>query len=149
MHNKLTVFHRFQMCLARLRGGSRNPEAGIGKLTVMVFGTLIAVTIYCTYEILPFYYYYYELKNQMEAGIHVASTDTDKEIRDKLKYHIRKMDLPVGDDDMLQESLKIERDDNLMRISLPYVEVFSLRWGEKEYVLHRFKFHAYAEGNIK
>ena len=85
----------------------------------------------------------------MESVIRVASTDTDQEIRQKLVYHVRKMDLPVGDDDDLREALRIDRESGVMRISLPYEEVFSVYWQGKEYVLWRFKFKASAEGHYK
>jgi hypothetical protein len=133
----------------KIRVNSRIGELAAAKLTLLVFLTLTAAGLYAAYEILPFYYYYYELQNQMEAAIRVASVETDNELRTKLVYHIRKMDLPVGDDAQLKDALKIERDDNVMRISLPYEEVFSIYFGDKEYVIRRFKFKAYAEGEFK
>ncbi|MDC0358812.1 DUF4845 domain-containing protein, partial [Oligoflexia bacterium] len=92
---------------------------GAGKITTLVFGTLIIVTLYCTYYIAPFYYYYYELQNQFITVIRVASTHTDQEIRQKLMYHLKKMQIPMDPED-----LKIEREDRTMRISLEYQEVF-------------------------
>ena len=131
------------------RVNSRKHQAGLGKLTLLVFGALTGAALYTAYEVLPFYYYFYELENQMEAAIRVASTETDDELRKKLTYHIRKMDLPVGTDEDLRDALKIERDDNIMRISLPYEEVFSIPLGSKTYILRRFKFNAYMEGQFK
>ena len=127
----------------------RNSSRGVATITLAVFGALTAIALYAAYEILPFYYYYYELRNQMEAAIRVASTETDDELRKKLNYQIRHMDLPVGDDDQLREALKIERDDDTMRISLPYQEVFSITFNDREYVVHRFNFRAYVDGKIK
>ena len=121
-------------------------DAGASKITVLVFGLIAAVVFYCGYEIIPFYYYFFELQNQFESVIKVASSDTDQEIRQKLNYHIRHMELPVGDDDELRQALKIERDHGRMKISLSYEEVFSISFRGKEYVIHRFPFHAYAEG---
>lgn len=116
-------------------------NAGVSKITVIVFGTLAAAVGYAGYCILPFYYCYYEMQNQMEQAIRVASTYTDSELRDKLVYHIKKLELPVS-----PEALKIEREPGFMRISLPYEEVFYITWKDKDYDLHTFQFNAYAEG---
>ena len=113
---------------------------GVGRLTVIVFGTIVGASLFCAYNILPFYYYYYELVNQMEAVTKVASVETDQEIRQRLMYHIKKMEIPADPED-----LKIERDGNIMRISLPYEEVFYVNFGGKEYEIYRFPFHAYVE----
>lgn len=129
---------------AHLRGtlAARASSAhGVGKLTLLVFGTIVGAGIYAAYHILPFYYCYFEITNQFEQAIKVASTYTDKEIRDKLVYHIKKLELPVEPDD-----LKIEREAGRMRISLPYEEVFFITWQGKDYDIHTFQFHAYAEG---
>lgn len=116
-------------------------QSGIGKLTLLVFGALAAAVVYAGYHILPFYYCYYEISNQFEQIIRVASTEKDDEIRRRLMYHIKKLELPVEPGD-----LKIERDGRRMRISLPYQEVFYVSWGGKDYDIHTFDFHAYAEG---
>lgn len=118
-------------------------ERGLSKLTILVFGTLFAAVLYTGYSVLPFYYCYYEIQNQMEQAIRVASTYTDAELRDKLVYHIKKLELPVN-----PEELRIEREAGFMKISLPYEEVFYVTWEGKEYDLHTFKFHAYAEGSF-
>lgn len=118
-------------------------QSGVGRLTILVFGTLAAVAVFCGYQILPFYYCYFEITNQMEQVIRVASTNTDKEIREKLLYHIKKLELPVEPDD-----LRIERDAGVMRISLPYREIFYVTWKGKDYDLHTFEFNAYAEGRF-
>lgn len=118
-------------------------QLGVGKITLFVFGVILAVVIYSGYKILPFYYCYFEITNQFEQVIHVASEYSDKEIREKLWYHIKKLELPVEPDD-----LKIEREAGLMRISLPYEEVFYVTWQGKDYDLYKFQFHAYAQGSF-
>ena len=123
------------------RDGRR--ELGIGKITVLVFGTIASALIYSGYCIFPFYYYYLELQNHMEQVIGVASTDTDQEIRQKLLYQIKKMQIPANPED-----LKIERGDRTMKISLPYDEVFYITWRGKDYDLYTFNFVAAAEGRF-
>jgi len=109
----------------------------MSKLTLVFFGTLTGVLVWAGYNIIPFYYYYYELQNQFDAAIRVASEYTDQEIRQKLMYHIKKMEIPAEDED-----LKINRYDNRMQISLDYAEEFYVTWKEKDYTIHTFPFHA-------
>lgn len=118
-------------------------EKGISWLTFLVFGTIMAAALYSGYNILPFYYYYFELVNQFESAIRVASTEPDSKIREKLNYHIKKMQLPVE-----LEQLKIMREGRKMSIELKYEEVFSVTWQEKEYEIYTFPFHAFAEGEF-
>jgi len=92
---------------------------------------------------MPFYYYYYELVNQMEAVIRVAGLENDRVIRDKLAYHIKKLEIPADIKD-----LKIAREGNRMKISLAYEEVFYIRYGGKDYDLHVFPFKAEAQGSF-
>lgn len=123
------------------RRGTGASQSGIGKLTLLVFGSVTGVALFCAYHILPFYYYYYELLNQMEAVIRVADVETDRSIRTKLLYHIKKMQIPADPED-----LKIVRDGQKMKISLPYKEVFFVSYRGKDYDIHTFVFDAYAEG---
>ena len=94
-------------------------QRGLGRLTLLVFGAIGAVVLFCAYQIIPFYYYYYELLNQMESVIRVAGVEDDKSIRTKLAYHLKKMQIPAEIDD-----LKISREGNLLRLSLKYQEYF-------------------------
>jgi hypothetical protein len=115
-------------------------QIGIGRLTLLVFGSLLAVTIFCAYQILPFYYYYYELVNQMDSLARVADLENDKSIRTKLAYHMKKMQIPAD-----IENVKIIREGNKIRLSLKYEEVFYITYRGKTYDLHVFPFHAQAE----
>ncbi|MBN8548884.1 MAG: hypothetical protein J0M12_06180 [Deltaproteobacteria bacterium] len=116
-------------------------QRGIGKITLLVFGTILAALVYSGYKILPFYYCYFEITNQFEQVIRVASEYNDREIREKLWYHIKKLELPVEPDD-----LKIQREAGKMRISMPYEEIFYVTWQGKDYDIYKFEFQAYAEG---
>lgn len=118
-------------------------QSGVGKITLFVFGTILAVLVYCGYRILPFYYCYFEITNQFEQVIRVAGEYNDKEIREKLWYHIKKLELPVEPDD-----LKIQREAGVMKISMKYQEVFYITWDGKDYDIHKFDFQAYAEGTF-
>lgn len=77
----------------------------------------------------------------MEQVITLASTETDKDIRKKLEYHIKATQLPVK-----MEDLKIAREGRTIKISLKYSEIFYITFRGKDYDLHEFKFHAFASG---
>ena len=119
------------------------PEKGVGYITLFVFGLLFVAAFYSASKILPFYYYYYDLQNQMESLIRVASDNTDQQIRKKLMYFIKKYDIPARDQD-----LQISRGSNMMKIQLRYKEVFYATWQGKDYDIHTFEFLAQAEGKF-
>lgn len=103
----------------------------------------MAAVLYTGYHVLPFYYYYYELKNHMFEAIRVASIYTDDELRQKLVYQIKWMEIPAD-----PQELVIERSDGYMRISLSYDEVFYFTWQGKDYEIYTFHFDAEEEGDI-
>lgn len=110
---------------------------GIGKLTFLVFGTIIGALVYAGFQIIPFYYCYFEILNQMDSAVRVASTQSDQELRQKLLYHIKKLGIPVDPED-----LQILRKDGSMKISLSYDEVFYITFQDKDYDIHVFHFDA-------
>ncbi|MCB0353222.1 MAG: DUF4845 domain-containing protein [Bdellovibrionales bacterium] len=117
-------------------------EAGLSKWTVLVFGLLTVSVLFVAYHVLPFYYYYYELLNQINSLAEVASSNTDQEIRNKLYYHIKKMKIPVEKDE-----ISIARYDNRIQISVEYDEVFYITFRDKDYDIHTFHFQAYVDRN--
>ena len=119
----------------------RASEKGIGKYTLIVFGALLGAGLFAAYHILPFYYYYFELQEHMQQLIRVANVYNDKELREKLRTHLKRMDIPASIDEV-----KIERMGNHVSMSLAYQEVFYLTWEGKEYEIYVFDFHAFAEG---
>lgn len=119
-------------------------QKALGKLTLLVFGTLAFVLLYSAYHIMPFYYYYYELQNQFESHAKAAVIYTDKELRQKLLYQIKRMEIPASPQD-----LKIQRVGNKITISMPYSEVFYVSWGGKDYDIHTFHFNPYVSVDLK
>jgi hypothetical protein len=115
-------------------------EEGAGKLTLLVFGSILAAALYTAYNVLPFYYYYYDLKNQFAQVIKVASVESDAEIRKKLMYFIKRYNIPCEPED-----LRIERSNGVMRISLKYQEVFYVTWQGQDYTVREFDFDATEE----
>jgi len=115
-------------------------ESGLGKLTLLIFGTLTFIAAYCLYHIIPFYYYYYELQNQMLSLSRVASTHTDAEIRTKLMYHIKKMEIPVSGD-----QIRISREGQNIKMRVSYEEVFYVPFRGEYYDIHTFPFEVYVD----
>ena len=122
---------------------SSGAEKGAGYLTLIVFGLIISALVYSAFQIAPFFYYYYDLQNQMESMIRIASMEGDQEIRKRLLYYVHKYEIPASDD-----ALMIRRDGNTMEISLKYTEVFYVSWEGKDYVIWKFPFHAHAKDKI-
>lgn len=110
-------------------------QHGVSKITVLIFGGLLAAAVFSAYRIIPFYYYYYELENQMRALTRVASTHTDLELRKRITRHMRKMQIPADPEDV-----KIERDGDRIRMKLKYKEVFYVTLWDKDYDLYEFDF---------
>lgn len=119
-------------------------QAAVGKLTLFVFTVITALVVFVAYNVLPFYYYYFEIENQFQAAIRVASTEDDQAIREKLMYHIQKLQIPVEPDDLIIERMG----GNHMRISLFWQEVFFITYQDKDYDIWTFDFHAEVEDDF-
>lgn len=117
-------------------------ERGASPLTLLVFGTIVGLLIFYGYSVGPFFYAYYEIQNQADNVIRVAQTEDDASIRRKLKYHIKKLALPVDPD----ADLIIERTEHYIKIRMDYTEVFYITWKKKDHVIQTFDFKVRAEG---
>ena len=121
----------------------KSPQSGIGKITLLVFGLITAAVVYSGYCILPFFYSYYELQNQMDSVMRIGSTLSDAEIREKIWFHVAHLEIPVEPAD-----LKVSREYGMLRVSLEYDEIFFITWQGKDHDLHTFHFHAYSETKV-
>src|SRR6185312_1775597 len=119
----------------------RNGESGIGRLTAIVFGTLLAAVVYTAYCVLPFFYDYFELQNQMSALVAVSESMDDAHLRRRLGGVIKEFDIPADPKDIV-----IDRRDHWISFSLAYDEVFYISFGDKDYDLYTFHFVAEGEG---
>ena len=111
----------------------RRTQAGASKLTLLVFGSLLAAVCVCR---LPHHSFLLLLLRSLRISfkqvIKVASVDTDEEIRRKLMVFIKQYQMPVDPED-----LRIERTDDTMKISLKYKEVFYVTYqGKRLYDSH-------------
>lgn len=116
---------------------------GVGKLTLTVFGALSIALVWSGFQVIPFFYSYYELENQMDALARMADEYTDAEIRKKLLVAIKELEIPVEADD-----LKISRYDDKIFINLDYSEVFYLTIAGKDYTIQEFDFSAKASRQV-
>lgn len=123
--------------------GMGRVECGASKLTLLVFGSILAAVGYCAYNVVPFFYCYHEMQNQMDQMVRVASTVDDAEIRKRLWYHVKKCEIPAEPED-----LHIERTVDGIKVWMPYQETFSITWGDKEREIYKFDFYPNAESVI-
>ena len=117
---------------------------GLGKFTIIFLALFLSVFGYTAYYVGSFYYYFYEIQNQIASAAKVASIDSNVVLRRKIWYHVKKLGLPV-----VAKDLRIDRYGNGIRIWLKYTEVFSVPWKGKKHVIHKFHFNAHAEEKLK
>lgn len=99
--------------------------------------------MFAAFQIVPFYYYYFEIRNQMAALIHSAGTLTDGEIRHRLSGAIERLGLPVK-----AEDLRIERNQQRISLTFRYHEVLFIGiWG-RDVALMQIPFEAQVSGPL-
>lgn len=118
-------------------------QRGASKLTLLVFGAMLFAALHYMYHVIPFYYDYYELENQMSAIIKIASTEKDTVIAKRLKQTIKELGIPADPD-----SLFLNRKDSTMEIQLQYREVYYITLRGKDYILQTFDFDAHVKENF-
>ncbi|MCC6220319.1 MAG: DUF4845 domain-containing protein [Deltaproteobacteria bacterium] len=113
-------------------------NGGIGRLSILLIILLVVSSVYVGNQVIPFYYYYHEISGLMENQAAKASIFSDEQIRKTLMKQIKKLELPIGE----EEDLKINRFDGKILIELEYEEVLYLDLGEdRVYDLYVFKFN--------
>lgn len=132
--------HEALQCRSNSAGRSRG-QLGLGKLTMIVFGLLLAAIVYSGYQIIPFFYSYFEMHNQMTAIIPKAYILKDAEIRRRIMGFIKELEIPAD-----AKQLLIDRRDGKMRLRLSYEEVFYIPWQDEDIELYVFPFTIDVEG---
>ena len=119
--------------------------AGLSRLGVLIFVLLIVCTVFVCYQVFPFYYYYWEIEGLMQSQAVKAYDFSDVEIRKNIMERVRKLEIPLDDDDDLQ----INRFDGKIVIDMQYDEVLFLDWGDKTYDIHVFHFNPHVEQAVR
>lgn len=135
------VLESFKQPCAHGRRVSSVAQSGIGRLTAIVFGTIGVAIVYSAYCIVPFFYSYFEMHNQMVAIIPKADVLKDTEIRKRLLGFIKELEIPAD-----SKQLIIDRRDGKLRLRLRYEEVFWIPWIEREIDVYVFPFEIDVEG---
>ena len=118
-------------------------DKGYTRPVNMILVCLAFIAVFILYKVIPFYYYYFEIKNQMIALSKLASMQTDIEIKEKLYEQIKYLKIPATKDD-----IDIQRTSHKIKITLKYNEIFYITINNKDYDLYVFNFLAKAENKI-
>ncbi|MGI6681353.1 MAG: hypothetical protein ACOX3T_07730 [Bdellovibrionota bacterium] len=113
------------------------------RLKNIMLSCLALIIVFVLYNVIPFYYYYFEIKNQMFKLSNLTNEKTDIEIKEKLYAQIKYLKIPARKDDII-----ITRTRNEIKISLEYNEVFYITIGKKDYDLYIFNFLAEVKNKI-
>lgn len=116
---------------------------GVGRLTALVFCLIVFVVGFVGYNVVPFYYYYFELTNQLHALVAIGDRTNDATLRKRVMEIIKELEVPAEERD-----IQIDRRDGSLTITVPYSEVFYVTLSGKDYDLHRFSFRASAQGAL-
>lgn len=111
--------------------------AGVGAL-------LCLVGCYLLYAVVPFYYYYFDLKNHMRRAISVAAVESDEEIRRSLMAVVRRHGISCGDRD-----LQVSRQGDTIELGLSYTEGVKVAMFGREATLWTLAFDASAKGRYR
>jgi hypothetical protein len=110
-------------------------EAGIGKITLVVLVCFVSALVYSIFKVIPFYYYYYELRNHAESLARVSDELSDDQLRQKMEEKMKELGIPAKTEDLV-----VERYLSQLRISLSYQEEFYLKFKGREHILKVFPF---------
>lgn len=125
----------------KLRSDSRGMGMPGFLILVGIFGTLI----WLLFQIIPFYYSYYELLGQVEAQADKALEFTDATIQKTLLKEIKSLEIPIDN----PEDLKINRYAGKIVIELQYAEVLYVDLGDYGvYDLYVFPFDIHVERDL-
>ncbi len=134
---------RIQSIESTQKTALRRTVRGASTLTWMIFALVLGAIVYLLSKILPIYYSYYELENQMRAMIRVADQNTDEQIRKMLGDQMKVLKIPAEIEDV-----KIQRGSRTMLIELSYTEWLEVPLGSTYYELWEFDFDLRVEDDL-
>ena len=113
-------------------------------IPIIIMLSIIAfLIILILYKIIPLYYYYFEIKNQMITLSKDAAIKTDLEIKEKLHEQIKYLQIPATKDD-----IAIQRSGAKIKITIKYKEVIYFTINNKDYDLFVLNFSPTVKNEI-
>jgi hypothetical protein len=125
------------------RGRGGLAHVGVGRLTAFVAALILGSVAFVGYNVIPFYYYYFELTNQLHALVATADRSNDAALRSRVGRILRELEIPAEEKDV-----QIDRRDGTITITVRYREVFYITLRGKDYDIYRFPFTASAQGAL-
>ncbi len=136
------ISRTYSKAIIKLKGQEGTlDQRGVNRLAVSLLLLLCASILWTAYQILPFYYDYWELEGLMQQQARHAEDFKDDEIRKTILAEIKSRDIPIDD----EQDLKINRAGGKMEIDLEYDEVLSIPWKDKDYDIYVFHFNPHAD----
>ncbi len=124
-------------CWGAIRSGKHKSamQTGASKTAIFFLLTVVGLIVHVGFRLFPIYYSYFELHNQMGSLIRVADELKDSEIQKRIHEQLKSLKIPADIDDV-----RIDRRAQTMLLSLNYVEILTLGFGEYKYDVWRFNF---------
>lgn len=121
-----------------------NSQCGASNVGILLFILTILAGVFVGFQVMPFYYSYYELQGLMQSQADKGSEFKDEEIKRVLKRALKKLDIPAE-----IEELKINRFAGRIVIELNYSEVLFVDFGGGyDYDLWEFHFNPRGEAPL-
>lgn len=116
---------------------------GYTRPIIIMLSIIAFLIILILYKIIPLYYYYFEIKNQMITLSKDAAIKTDLEIKEKLYEQIKYLQIPATKDD-----IAIQRSGAKIKITIKYKEVIYFTINNKDYDLFVLNFSPTVKNEI-
>jgi hypothetical protein len=114
---------------------SARNQRGASKTATLFLLAVIGLLVHVGFRLFPIYYSYFELHNQMGSLIRVADELKDSEIRRRIEEQLKSLKIPADITDV-----RIERRAQTMLLSLDYVEILTLGFGDYKFDVWKFNF---------
>ena len=116
---------------------------GYTRPIIIMLSIIAFLIILILYKIIPLYYYYFDIKNQMITLSKDAAIKTDLEIKEKLHEQIKYLQIPATKDD-----IAIQRSGAKIKITIKYKEVIYFTINNKDYDLFVLNFSPTVKNEI-
>ncbi|HMO02727.1 MAG TPA: hypothetical protein PKD37_07045 [Oligoflexia bacterium] len=114
---------------------------GLGSLATFILFVVVGSCVYLGYKIIPIFYNYYELQNQMDQMVRTADVLSNNEILTRIKKIVQEYNIPVK-----EENITVDRSHDRIILKAAWSDDLAISWKDKEYLLQTFYFEAISEG---